>query len=206
MRPAQLAGADVLIAGTPCQSFSVIGKRESLSDDRGQLALDYADLWRDSDARVCVWENVPGVLHAKDDAFASMLARPYNRTGDVGGGLVINCLPTKTRFADGQDEIVTRPAEMPRRLTPLECERLQGFADGYTAMPGLSDTARYAALGDTMAVPVIRWIWGAGEWAGARWAARWGGGLGCRAVAFAETDEARRALLMERWGARPPRD
>lgn len=45
-----------------------------------------------------------------------------------------------------------------RRLTPLECERLQGFPDGYTDIPGASDTARYKALGNSMAVPVMRWI------------------------------------------------
>lgn len=43
-----------------------------------------------------------------------------------------------------------------RRLTPLECERLMGFPDGYTAM--LSNTQRYKALGNSMAVPVMRWI------------------------------------------------
>lgn len=45
-----------------------------------------------------------------------------------------------------------------RRLTPIECERLQGFPDGYTDVPGASDSARYAALGNSMAVPVMRWL------------------------------------------------
>ncbi len=45
-----------------------------------------------------------------------------------------------------------------RRLTPLECERLQGFPDGYTNIPGASDSGRYKALGNSMAVPVMRWI------------------------------------------------
>ena len=45
-----------------------------------------------------------------------------------------------------------------RRLTPVECERLQGFPDGYTDVPGASDSARYAALGNSMAVPVLKWI------------------------------------------------
>ena len=45
-----------------------------------------------------------------------------------------------------------------RRLTPLECERLQGFPDQYTDIPGASDSARYKALGNSMAVPVMRWI------------------------------------------------
>jgi DNA (cytosine-5)-methyltransferase 1 len=45
-----------------------------------------------------------------------------------------------------------------RRLTPLECERLQGFPDNYTLIPGASDTVRYQAIGNSMAVPVMRWI------------------------------------------------
>jgi len=52
-----------------------------------------------------------------------------------------------------------------RRLTPIECERLQGFSDGYTAIPWRKkpasecpDGPRYKALGNSMAVPVMRWI------------------------------------------------
>jgi DNA (cytosine-5)-methyltransferase 1 len=45
-----------------------------------------------------------------------------------------------------------------RRLTPRECERLQGFPDDYTAIPGAKDGPRYKALGNSMAVPVMRWI------------------------------------------------
>jgi DNA (cytosine-5)-methyltransferase 1 len=46
-----------------------------------------------------------------------------------------------------------------RRLTPRECERLQGFPDDYTLLPGYdADGPRYKALGNSMAVPVMRWI------------------------------------------------
>jgi DNA (cytosine-5)-methyltransferase 1 len=45
-----------------------------------------------------------------------------------------------------------------RRLTPLEHERLQGFPDGWTNIPGASDSNRYAVLGNSMAVPVMEWI------------------------------------------------
>jgi DNA (cytosine-5)-methyltransferase 1 len=45
-----------------------------------------------------------------------------------------------------------------RRLTPMECERLQGFPDNYTKTPTSSDTTRYKALGNSMAVPVMKWI------------------------------------------------
>ena len=61
--------------------------------------------------------------------------------------------------------IVAQAAMQVRRLTPVECERLQGFPDGYTAIPWRGKSAgqcpdgpRYKALGNSMAVPVMRWI------------------------------------------------
>ena len=45
-----------------------------------------------------------------------------------------------------------------RRLTPLECERLQGFPDGWTDIPSASDSARYKALGNSVAIPCVEFI------------------------------------------------
>jgi len=45
-----------------------------------------------------------------------------------------------------------------RRLTPLECERLMGFPDNYTNIPGVKPTSRYQGVGNSWAVPVIQWI------------------------------------------------
>ncbi len=45
-----------------------------------------------------------------------------------------------------------------RRLTPLECERLQGFPDFWTGMPGASDSSRYKALGNSVAIPCVEYI------------------------------------------------
>ena len=45
-----------------------------------------------------------------------------------------------------------------RRLTPLECEWLQGFPDGWTDIPGASDSARYKALGNSVAIPCVEFI------------------------------------------------
>ncbi len=56
----------------------------------------------------------------------------------------------------GRDVVATNMAV--RRLTPRECERLQGFPDDYTAIPGAADGPRYKALGNSMAVPVMHWI------------------------------------------------
>ncbi|MDD5970338.1 MAG: DNA cytosine methyltransferase, partial [Paraprevotella sp.] len=45
-----------------------------------------------------------------------------------------------------------------RRLTPLECERLQGFPDGWTDIEGASDSSRYKALGNSVAIPCVEFI------------------------------------------------
>jgi DNA (cytosine-5)-methyltransferase 1 len=73
--------ADLLVGGTPCQAFSVAGLRQSLADDRGNLTLEFVrlanaidDLRHDGRKCTIVWENVPGVLSVKDNAFGCFLA------------------------------------------------------------------------------------------------------------------------------------
>ncbi len=56
-----------------------------------------------------------------------------------------------------QPEKENRPLLI-RRLTPLECERLQGFPDGWTGIPGASDSHRYKALGNSVAIPCVEFI------------------------------------------------
>lgn len=51
-----------------------------------------------------------------------------------------------------------RVGTLVRRLTPLECERLMGFPDGWTALPGASDSARYQALGNSVAIPCVEFV------------------------------------------------
>ena len=62
----------------------------------------------------------------------------------------------------GSAPVVPPQEAIVRRLMPVECERLQGFPDGYTDIEfrgkPASDTARYKALGNSMAVPCMRWI------------------------------------------------
>lgn len=51
-----------------------------------------------------------------------------------------------------------QPIQLIRRLIPLECERLQGFPDGWTNVPDASDSSRYKALGNSVAVPCVMFL------------------------------------------------
>ena len=53
----------------------------------------------------------------------------------------------------GSENLVVRQTNCVRRLTPLECERLQGYPDGWTDIPGATDSKRYKALGNSIALP-----------------------------------------------------
>ena len=57
-----------------------------------------------------------------------------------------------------EDKCVVEGVNLIRRLTPLECERLQGFPDHWTDIPGASDSARYKALGNSVAVPCVDFV------------------------------------------------
>ena len=79
----EVPAPDILCGGTPCQAFSVAGLRESLADARGNLTLKFVELANAIDhVRVraglppasVFWENVPGVLSTKDNAFGCFLA------------------------------------------------------------------------------------------------------------------------------------
>lgn len=116
----EILAPDVFVAGTPCQSFSVAGWRQGFDDSRGQLTLEYVRIADAIDekrkqqgkpATVCVWENVPGVLSDKKNAFGCFIAGLAGEDGELipsGGkwsnaGVVIG--PTRTvawRILDAQ--------------------------------------------------------------------------------------------------------
>ena len=78
----KIEAPDVLVGGTPCQAFSVAGLRGSLDDERGNLtltlvrilnAIDFIRGQQRKPPCILVWENVPGVLNTKDNAFGCLL-------------------------------------------------------------------------------------------------------------------------------------
>lgn len=219
---------DLLVGGTPCQSFSQAGKRLGLDDPRGNLALHFLRIAREKRPRWIVWENVPGVLTSdKGNDFAEIIQTmvdsgygvswrkldsrffgvPQNRhrvfvvghlgdwrpaaavlferpspsddaprDGDAQGripvctvrnagnanarGVVVaedlggagNSELRGPQLGKGQDDLQLR------RLTPEEEERRMGFSGTHTAIPDAPDAKRYKAIGNSMAVPVMRWI------------------------------------------------
>lgn len=277
---------DILVGGTPCQSFSVAGLRKGLADPRGNLALTYLAIAASRRARWLVWENVPGVLSSNggrdfgsflgalgqlgygfayrvlDAQFFGVAQRrrrvfvvghlgswrraaavlferdslsghpaPSREAGQDAAGWPAYCASTlnasfgekqglenqhinggaslfvpvafgwqnsasqgdsvsqhitptldkskvpavagtmkackdSVGFSNSADHAAAGymipQAGSVRRLTPRECERLQGFPDDYTLTPyrgnPASDGPRYKALGNSMAVPVMRWI------------------------------------------------
>ena len=64
---------DILVAGTPCQAFSVAGARRGLEDERGNLTLKLVEIANAISPAFLVWENVPGVLSMHDNAFGCFL-------------------------------------------------------------------------------------------------------------------------------------
>jgi DNA (cytosine-5)-methyltransferase 1 len=280
IRSGEVEAPDLFCGGTPCQAFSVAGLRKSLDDDRGNLSLTFCEIADAIDdvrraagqqPAIIFWENVPGVLNTKDNAFGCFLAglageslpllpaggrwtnagcvlgpqraiawrvldaqyfgvaqrrrrvfvvasardgfnpakilfefggvrrdiapsreagkavaptvtsgAPFSRTGNQrveaeaivpyfsmangqgGSEIAKNYSPTLTCVREAPI-VHYRKSMAVRRLTPVECERLQGFPDNYTNIPWRKqaespDGPRYKALGNSWAVPVVRWI------------------------------------------------
>lgn len=143
-------GAD---AGEVSPTLRAMGHGSSHANAGGQVA-------------VCVTGDIAHTLKAEGfDASEDGTGRgqpivsALRGISDYGDGLP--CLRVKGGDAAGGSEALVSTSPV-RRLTPVECERLQGFPDNYTQVPyrkkEAADGPRYKALGNSMAVPVMRWI------------------------------------------------
>lgn len=106
-------------------------------------------------------------LSASGNEAGTLVASPFLVDGQNAALIDGVCGTLQGEGMNRQDRgfMVGSGAMAVRRLTPTECERLQGFPDGYTAIPwkgkpaeSCPDGPRYKALGNSMAVPVMRWI------------------------------------------------
>ena len=89
------------------------------------------------------------------DATDLILQEPYQET--VGALTSSDFKGPNSQYV-GQDKCVVEGPHLIRRLTPLECERLQGYPDGFTDIPGAADSARYRALGNSIAISCVEYI------------------------------------------------
>lgn len=103
-------------------------------------------------------------MHQTCYVAAPAMAFAQNQLGELRVGSVTNTLNTNSNASGRNTPMVVQPMAV-RRLTPVECERLQGFPDDYTRIPWKGkpasecpDGPRYKALGNSMAVPCMYWI------------------------------------------------
>lgn len=139
--------------------------------DRQSVVLKYEDVWcaNNNTGKTAIDKNYSGTLMANSGfgspvITAKTLKLVHTGTPNKGGGdgPQISEEVSKT-LATRQDQTLFAPSNdkthyIVRKLTPLECERLQGFPDYWTDIPEATDAERYKALGNSMAVPVMNWI------------------------------------------------
>ena len=113
----------------------------------------------DTDYETWIAGGVATTLNVMDntgDSRATVLIFYGNRVDDIRiQGDVINTLQARMGTGGGNMPLMNE-SQTVRRLTPVECERLQGFPDNWTE--GQADTNRYKQMGNAVAVPVVSWM------------------------------------------------
>ena len=110
-----------------------------------------------TDTALALQAHQPSVQSHHAQLFVAQTAEPMvlqDREGKPGGGK--GPLVSDTSFSLRTSNFQTLFTSTVRRLTPTECERLQGFPDGWTE--GQADSHRYKQLGNAVAVPVVDWL------------------------------------------------
>ncbi|WP_228726917.1 DNA cytosine methyltransferase [Novosphingobium aureum] len=140
----EIEAPDVLVGGTPCQSFSMAGLRGGLGDARGQLTLAFVvlanaiDMVRTARGKppvIIVWENVPGVLNHKDNPFGCLLAGlvgeddPLQPAGRKWTNAGLVCGPQRAASWVIKDAQWFRLAQRRRRVFVVASAR-EGFDPG----------------------------------------------------------------------------
>lgn len=163
--------APVVVDGTNIQTYVC----ETAHSGSNGLGVGMSDVFPtlDTSSGPAVWARENSVL--SPFGFAQNVRNEVRIVGDgtISGALAANPVcPTLKCGGDGAmvasetaDKIMEANPMLVRRLTPLECERLQGFPDGHTLIgwkgkpaEECPDGPRYKAIGNSMAVPVMKWI------------------------------------------------
>jgi hypothetical protein len=119
------------------------------------IALDYQ---QGGEGAGVVREEIAPTMGARADRAAVFAFDEVQITSAANRSTVSPGGPVPTVSKTSRLRVASADSLVPRRLTPMEVERCFGFPDGYTAIPGAADSPRYEALGNSMAVPVMRWI------------------------------------------------
>lgn len=142
--------------------FVVASAREGF--DPAQVLFEFDGVRRDTAPSRQTGQDVAGTI-AKCSFSGGAGGRPEGAAGNHFVPSVAQCLTTRTGQRYDPETETILPAADPvavRRLTPVECERLMGFPDNYSLVPHrnkpAADGPRYKALGNSWAVPVVRWI------------------------------------------------
>lgn len=138
--------------GDPCHTIS--------STDRAPHVICMAD----GNGKAAIDKDLSGTLKVGGEP--PIISFPWNAGGFAAGTAIMDgTSPTIRSTRSGEPAIAVQATEcsyVVRKLMPIECERLQDFPDGWTAIEikgkPASDSARYKALGNSMAVPVMAWI------------------------------------------------
>lgn len=124
-----------------------------------QKLLYYGKYYRQTVAEWGKWLGVSAGCELQSDVYGPSCGicekETYQKT--VGTLTYSDYKGAGNQYING-DKCVVENKEQVRRLTPLECERLQGFPDGWTDIPGASDNARYRALGNSVAIPCVDFV------------------------------------------------
>lgn len=147
-------GGDVRYRG-PLPVAPILPARAGTGGNTLSLVAQAADTAVFSRQRVDIFKD--------NDVVSTESARQHKDATDLVYQETVGALTSSDRKGPnsqyvGQDKLVVGGPLLIRRLTPLECERLQGFPDGWTDLPGASDSARYKALGNSVAIPCVEFI------------------------------------------------
>lgn len=153
IQPDDKPGAEGAVIAKEVEVASTLSATEGeRSTDRGVRVVGFAQNQRDE---VRELDDVAGAIAAEAGMKQQTYVAKTSFTESNGWGILADGT-THTVDSSGPEAVIQD--WIARRLTPLECERLQGFPDGWTDIPSNKSGSRYRQLGNAVAVPVVEWI------------------------------------------------